>query len=80
VATLHPVYKTDVETLRLGWQLTFPTIPPPAEDDWLRRWLAYNGLSTVLAAFDHLSEGRYESTEHLSKMLTVTLKDVRYAE
>ena len=71
--------REDYETLTLAWEQYFPTIPLPTVDTYMRSWLLHNPLGTVLAAFDYLSEGSYEGTEYLSKMITLTLKSVTYA-
>ncbi len=66
-----------VSTLVTAWEMYFPSFAVPA-DRWLRSWLHFNPLSTVLAAFEFAAHEKYEHAEHCSKSITVLLKDVRY--
>jgi len=70
--------REDVLTLTVAWQQYFPSFAVP-EEKWLRSWLYHNPLATVLGAFEFVAADRfYKTAEHLSKIITWTLKNVRY--
>ncbi len=68
----------DFTTLTLAWEHFFPTFAVP-EDRWLHVWLNHNPLTTVLGAFEFVAQDRfYKTAEHLSKLISVTLRSVTY--
>jgi hypothetical protein len=68
----------DITTLMLAWEQFFPNFAV-AEQRWLHVWLNHNPLATVLGAFEFVATDKfYKTSEHLSKVISVTLKSVTY--
>lgn len=65
-------------TLETAWAAFFPR-HPIVEGKFLRMWLHYNPLSTVIAAFEFAAqENYYTDARHLGRIITLLLKNVRY--
>jgi hypothetical protein len=68
----------DITTLTLAWEQFFPNFAV-AEERWLHVWLNHNPLATVLGALEFVAQDQfYKTSEHVSKVITVTLRSVRY--
>lgn len=75
------VRQGDLATLELMWAASFPSFPCP-EEKYLRGWLNTQHVSIVCSAIEHASQSheRFQNGAHAGRVVSILLRNVRFAE
>ena len=69
----------EVITLGLYWELLFPHYPVP-DEQYLRGWLKRTSLDDVMALLDQLKLRKFDSPEHLGKVVSSMIRQISNGE
>lgn len=69
----------EVVTLSLYWQHVFPQYPVP-DDRYLSGWLKRTALEDVMALLDQLKDKKFDSAEHLGKVISSMIRQIANGE